>query len=334
MSGISGFPSSQKNDLGTGKTNSFSTVIPTDPFRNSLDTSRFLFRVDNSTVPRTAGAQTGLKDFGSGGGQAYWVHDPGTPAKRGDIIRCEDGSAMQIEIPIIDVSEDGDFFLLSIKPQDNVVIPMPEAGDTFYILRHTTQRVDSTGSQIVVAEPGPTQFVLDGLDVEVEEDTTTPANNKPLPTKIFDAGNLPINPATEETLLDVLVFTQSIDAKIFQDQQLSADSISVVLASDQTPVPTQSPVNTGGFYDEITDLDTTPQTFLAPANAIGFVIEALSDNSNNIRYKIGAAASATSGMRLEPGRSENFNAGPAANISVAAEGGTNQVISIQWILRA
>lgn len=201
-------------------------------------------------------------------------------------------------------------------------------------MRYATQLVDENGSQLVVSTPGPTQFVLDGLDVEVEEDTTTPANNKPLPTKIFDAGNLPINPATEETLLDVLAFTQSIDAKIFQDQQLSADSISVVLASDQTPVPTQSPVNTGGFYDEITDLDTTPQTFTVPANAIGFVIEALSDNANNIRYKIGAAASSTSGMRLEPGRSENFNAGPASNVSVCAEGGTNQVISIQWILRA
>ena len=318
---LKGYPSSQKSDLGTGITNEFVTVQPSDEYRYHLDTPRFAFRVDDPLNPRTAEANTGLIDG------KVWIYDTATPAKKGDFVRFDSGNNKFLEVSIVKV--DGNRFQLGAN-----LSPAPIAGDTYFIMRYATQLVDENGSQLVVSTPGPTQFVLDGLDVEVEEDTTTPANNKPLPTKIFDAGNLPINPATEETLLDVLAFTQSIDAKIFQDQQLSADSISVVLASDQTPVPTQSPVNTGGFYDEITDLDTTPQTFLAPANAIGFVIEALSDNSNNIRYKIGAAASATSGMRLEPGRSENFNAGPAANISVAAEGGTNQVISIQWILRA
>lgn len=111
-----------------------------------------------------------------------------------------------------------------------------------------------------------------------------------------------------------------------------ANTQRVVLPTDQGAIATKQPINPNGSYAEITNLTTTAQTFTVPSNAVGFVIETLSDNTANIRYKIGAAATITSGMRLEPGRAENFNTGPAANISVIAESGTNQVVSVQWIL--
>lgn len=48
--------------------------------------------------------------------------------------------------------------------------------------------------------PGPVQFVLDGTDTEVELDTGTPANSKPLPVTILDSSGDPASFASETTL--------------------------------------------------------------------------------------------------------------------------------------
>lgn len=180
---------------------------------------------------------------------------------------------------------------------------------------------------------GPVQFEIDGAPVTVNIDTGTPANSTPLPVTILDPSGLPTDFATETTQLLVKTAVESIDTKTpALGAAAAAASVPVVLATDQPAIPTKAPVNTAGSYDEIVNLTTSAQTFTVPANAVGFVIETLSSNSDNIRYKIGAAATISSGMRLEPGRSENYNSGPAANISVIAETGTNQVVSVQWIL--
>ncbi len=93
------------------------------------------------------------------------------------------------------------------------------------------------------------------------------------------------------------------------------------------------PSNANGSYAEVTNLTTTAQTFTVPVNAVGFILEALSDNTANIRYKIGAAATTTSGMRMEPGRDSGY-VPCAANISVIAESGSDQVVTVQWVLTA
>jgi hypothetical protein len=235
MSAIQGYPSNQKVPLGTGITNNFATIIPTDPYRSAIDSTRFAYRI---AAIQTAGASTGIDS--SSGDKLFWVENTSTAARAGDFVRFESGAAQYLEIPIVKVETNR--FLLAIN---SGLVPAPS--DTFYILRYATQRVGSDGSQLVSFSPT---------------------------------------------------------------------------------------ANAAGSYAEITNLTTVAQTFTVPANAVGFVIEALSDNTNNIRYKIGAAATTASGMRLEPGRSENFNNGPAANISVIAEGGTNQVVSVQWILSA
>jgi hypothetical protein len=111
-------------------------------------------------------------------------------------------------------------------------------------------------------------------------------------------------------------------------QKAKADSLSVTLASDQGALETKQKALTNTF-DEYLTL-TTVQTFTAPANAIGGKIQALSDNGANIRYKQGGTATTTSGIRLEPGRSEDFTGG--SNITVVSESGTNAV-SIQWTVQ-
>lgn len=164
-------------------------------------------------------------------------------------------------------------------------------------------------------------YLKNGKTIPVKIDTVTPANSNPYPVINYGNTGNPVDFATEATLGLVEINTEATSIYLSE------------AASGVTPFKVQQVVPANGSYAEITNLTTTAQTFTAPANAVGFVIEALSDNTQNIRYKIGAAATTTSGMRLEPGRSENFNQGPAANVSVCAEGGTNQVVTIQWVVK-
>lgn len=139
-----------------------------------------------------------------------------------------------------------------------------------------------------------TDYQLNGLTVPVKQDTITPGNSKPLPTQYLNSSGVRTDLATEATVGALVT-------------------------------------NTQGVYAEITNLTTVAQSFTAPANARGFVIEALSSNTVNVRYAVGAVATITSGMRLEPGRSEFIPI--AANISVIAESGTNQVVTVQWVVK-
>lgn len=107
----------------------------------------------------------------------------------------------------------------------------------------------------------------------------------------------------------------------------AANSMSVTLASDSSALPTTQAAMTAS-YQEIVNLTTTAQTLTAPVGAKWCKIMADADNSANIRVKMGGAATASSGMRFEPGRSEDYSA--VGNISVIAESGTNQKIYFQF----
>lgn len=135
---IKGFPSSQKLPLGTGITNEFVTVAPSDQYRYSLDVNRPLFRVDSAVVPRTAAANTGNIDG------MTWVYDTSTPAHKGDFVRFETGNAQYIEVPIVKV-ETNRFMLGAL------VNPAPAAGDTFYILRSVSPLLGEDGTASITA---------------------------------------------------------------------------------------------------------------------------------------------------------------------------------------
>lgn len=72
-------------------------------------------------------------------------------------------------------------------------------------------------------------------------------------------------------------------------------------------------------------------TETAPANAVGFLLQASSANAGNLRYRIGGAATAAVGQQLEPGRDTGYLP-VAANISIISESGTNEY-QLQWIIR-
>ena len=105
-------------------------------------------------------------------------------------------------------------------------------------------------------------------------------------------------------------------------------SLSVAPASDAVFSIKQKAIT--GSFAEVTAL-TTVQTFTAPANAIGAKIMADDTNAANVRFKQGAAATATSGLQLQAGRSEDL--GNGTDISVCAESGTLKVMVI-WNIQA
>lgn len=88
--------------------------------------------------------------------------------------------------------------------------------------------------------------------------------------------------------------------------------------------------NTNGSAVNNAAVTTTPATFAAPANAVGFILEAESGNTANIRWAVGTTASSTVGTLAEPGRDTGYIP-VGAGISVVAISGT-QSISVQWVL--
>lgn len=106
----------------------------------------------------------------------------------------------------------------------------------------------------------------------------------------------------------------------------------VTISTDQLPVATKAPVNPSGSYAEKTNLTNSAQTFTAPANAVGFLLEADDANTANVRWKQGAAATTSSGMKLQPGRDSGYIP-CAADISVIGDtAATNQIVTVQWVL--
>lgn len=114
----------------------------------------------------------------------------------------------------------------------------------------------------------------------------------------------------------------------FGSGTVTSQTMRVSVATDNV-IATKSPVNTAGSSPGTATVSTVA-TITAPANAVGFILMAIETNTANIRWRIGATATTTSGQQLQPGRDTVF-VPCAANISIVAESGT-QSYDIQWIL--
>lgn len=111
-------------------------------------------------------------------------------------------------------------------------------------------------------------------------------------------------------------------------QKTMANSLAVVIASDQSTVATAEAVRTAS-YQEFLTLGTSAQTITPPANARWVKIYADDTNVANIRVRLAGTATITSGIQFQPGRSEDFNVVGTA-ISIIAESGTNQKINFHF----
>jgi hypothetical protein len=108
----------------------------------------------------------------------------------------------------------------------------------------------------------------------------------------------------------------------------AAGSLSIAPASDA--IFNTKPKAVTGTYAENLAL-TTVATFIAPANAIGAIVQADDANAVSFRAKQGAIATATSGVQFQAGRSEEFKSG--SDISVCSEGASVKVY-VQWFIQS
>ena len=230
---IKGFPSSQKLPLGTGITNEFITVQPIDQYKYGLDITKNAFRVGSDTVPRTAAANTGNIEG------MTWIYDTANPAKKGDFVRFETGSNAGLEVAIVKVEINR--FLLGA-----LLNSAPVAGDTYYIMRYSTQRVNTDGTSIVAISPAPIEFVRTGVNTQVNWDENDSNNTTPLPIRQFDAAGNIFDTDIYTSISDAVNNTWTILSNA-QGQQLPASSFSVVTATGHVvPVSaTALPLPTG-----------------------------------------------------------------------------------------
>lgn len=139
------------------------------------------------------------------------------------------------------------------------------------------------------------------------------------------SGTVTINALTNTSVVKAQL-QDNAGTAVTVGQKTMASSLPVTIASDQVAPKTYA--NSAGSFVLNTTL-TTVVTETAPATAVGFILEASSSNAANIRWAIGATATTSSGMRLEPGRDSGF-VPVAASISIVAESGTLEY-QLTWI---
>ncbi len=197
-------------------------------------------------------------------------------ARVGDIIHFTSGAFANTEVKVESVTAN------TITLVQNMASAIA-TGVTFEILRPKYPVVGSDGSISVTTSQGPVQFVRDGVDTEVNEDTVTPANNRGLPVTIVGAAgevqitagslevhldsandsvaavqsgtwnitnvsgtvSLPTGAATSAAQATGNASLSSIDGKLNSlGQKLMAASVPVVIASDQSPIAVSGTVST------------------------------------------------------------------------------------------
>lgn len=261
---IKGFPTQEKfegkldgfTEEQSSQKSEFATLQKTYSKRVGLDTVQMcLYRV-NPTVSTVSAINSA--------NPKRVFQSTAHGAQVGDVVRFEDTSSNAgFESQVLSVPDANTIVLAGITP-DNI-----QVSDDFYILRYTTPRVDETGATIVTISAAPIQFVLDGTDTEVSKDTVTPADSRPLPVEILDAGGNPIDPATEGTLqnlsniaanlatqdalLDVVANTANIASKDFATQTTLAALNAKVTAVNTGAVTISAPLPAG--TNNIGDVD-------------------------------------------------------------------------------
>lgn len=140
-----------------------------------------------------------------------------------------------------------------------------------------------------------------------------------------DTASSGLNGRMQRTAQNITAMSAKLPATL--GAKTTANSLSVTLPTDQGTLAVSQVAATGSFA-QITNLVNTAQTFTAPANAVGFKIQAPSTNTENISFSIGSTATITAGILMEPGRSEDFDTG--SNISVIAASATQQTVTVIW----
>lgn len=188
---IKGYPSQKKlttklsglTDEQSQTKNEFVTAQPSYSDRNALDTvPASLYRIHPTVKTATPSTENPKRVFTS----------TSHGAQPKDVIRFESSAANPgFEASVLS-TPDADTIVLGAETPNNI------GSDNFYILRYVTNRVDDTGAVIVTTTNAPIQYVYNGSDTEVSQDTGTPGNSRPLPVTQLNTSGVAVNPATSD----------------------------------------------------------------------------------------------------------------------------------------
>lgn len=208
-------------------------------------------------------------------------------------------------------------FFQATQPISAASLPLPSGASTSALQTTGNTSLSSIDTKLTspLTVTGPltdTQLRASAVSVSVSNFPATQpvsASSLPLPTGAATAANQ----ATANTSLS------SIDSKLSSPITVSG-AISISGATGISGATANTSLTA-----------TTASTATAPTNAIGFIVEAPDSNTDNIRYRVGGAASTTLGMSLQPGRDSGF-VPVKADVSVCATVSGTNAFEIQWII--
>lgn len=123
--------------------------------------------------------------------------------------------------------------------------------------------------------------------------------------------------------------TQVGGSSLTLGQKVMASSIPVTIASDQVAPKTYANA-TSSLVQNTAIGSGAAVSFSPPAGTVGFLAEAPSSNTQNVRCASGTTATTTLGLRLEPGRDTGF-VPVNGTVSCIAEAGSAQEVDVQWV---
>lgn len=180
----------------------------------------------------------------------------------------------------------------------------------------------------LIATAAKQDLLLAELELKADLTETQPvsAASLPLPSGAATSAKQD-DELTQLTVIDATLTGISAKLPASVGQKAMAASLSVVISSDQSNLPVTQTALTGTFQEDLT-VGAGAETFTAPAGAKWCKIQADDTNTVNIRVKIGATATASSGHQFQPGRSEDFQV--AGNISYISESTTGQKLCVTF----
>jgi hypothetical protein len=166
---------------------------------------------------------------GSNGLVEFWnIEFTSHTAIVGNVLRIESGSLTNYEYEIVRVIDSNNFYIL---PTSDI---QPIAGQTASILGWVTTKVGFDGSTSVSITSAPTQYNYNGSPQTVEQNTTTPANNRSLPALNF-------------------IYRNGVQVPIAKDTATPANTVGMpveVVAASGTPIN----ITAGDINVQLTDV--------------------------------------------------------------------------------
>lgn len=213
-------------------------------------------------------------------------------ARKNDVVQFTSGGSIGVSIQILSCP-DADTMILASTSEFPVVV-----GDTFDIKRYVTPQYDVNGALVVISTPGPAQFVLNGSDVEVEEDDAVPANNKPMPSKMYiqkDGVTRPVNKDTG-TAVNTVAIPVEIVGVAGQTINITAGDINIQTTSEGAQFDSMRIGSGVGLYAEITinsELSTHDQDLL---DAVGLLAKKTDTQPVSVVGTVAVVAAAQTGV--------------------------------------